>query len=75
MFGFEVYPEHQYSLTVLGLKKSYDKMFSTRQSANDYMYKLCAKFGLHVEEIWDDKHDKTYICSGRDVRFFIHRCY
>lgn len=47
-------------------------MFSSRQAANEYMYDLCSKFGLHIVKIWDDNHDKTYICDN-GVTFYIQR--
>lgn len=63
---------HAYSFATVGLKKHYDKMFSSRQAANEYMYDLCSKFGLHIVKIWDDHHDKTYICDN-GVTFYIQR--
>lgn len=72
MFGYE--PEHNYSLAVIGLSKHYDGIFGSRQAATEYMYKVCQKYGLRIEKIWDDKHDKTYICNN-GVTFYIQRAY
>lgn len=70
MLGFT--HAHGYSLAVTGLRSKYNKTFSTREAANAYMYKLCDKFGLKVEEIWNDNHDKTYLCN-KGVTFYIQR--
>jgi hypothetical protein len=69
------YFRHSYSLAVVGLKHGLfglNKVFYSRQEANEYMYKLCQKHGLKIEKIWDDNHDKTYHCN-KGVSFYIHR--
>jgi hypothetical protein len=38
------------------------------------MYKLCDKHGLQIEEVWNDNHDKTYICN-KGVTFYIQRSF
>ena len=63
---------HSYSCAVIGLSKRHNKMFPTREAANAYMYKLCKKYGLVIDEVWDDKHDKTYHCT-HGVTFYIQR--
>lgn len=63
---------HSYTLATTGLKKDVSRIFSSREEANKFMYKLCGKFGLHVEEVYDDHHDKTYKCNC-GVRFYINR--
>lgn len=63
---------HNYSFAVIGLGKCRSRVFPTRVAANEYMYKLCHKHGLAVEEVWDDNHDKTYICT-KGVTFYIQR--
>ena len=60
MFTLNCINPHNYSCTVIGLSKRHNKIFLTRQAANEYMYKLCYKYGLTVKEVWDDNHDKTY---------------
>ncbi len=66
---------HSYSFAVVGLKPGlfgFEKCFHSRQEANEYMYSLCAKYGLKIEKIWDDNHDKTYHCN-KGVSFYIQR--
>lgn len=63
---------HNYSCAVVGLGKSQCKVFPTREMANEHMRKLCAKYGLTIEEVWNDNHDKTYICT-KGVTFYIQR--
>lgn len=63
---------HRYSLASTGLVKNVDREFNSREQATETMYKICKKYGLCIEEIYDDKHDKTYICN-QGVRFYIHR--
>lgn len=63
---------NNYSLAVVGLNSKYNRGFVTRDAANNYMYKLCQKFGLKIEEIYNDKHDKTYRCN-QGVTFYIQR--
>jgi hypothetical protein len=36
------------------------------------MYKLCNKYNLNIEEVWNDNHDKTYLCN-KGVTFYIQR--
>lgn len=66
------YFTHNYSFAVTGLGKTVSKTFPSRYAANEYMYKMCQRHGLKIEEVWDDKHDKTYICN-KGVTFYIHR--
>ena len=68
------YFTHRYSFAATGLKRSYSRVFSTRDAALDYMYKICGKKGLHVEEVYDDRHYKTYRCNN-GVRFYINRAF
>ena len=63
--------EHYYTFACTGLKLP-TKEFSSRQLANEYMHKVCGKYGLQIKKVYDDKHDKTYICSD-NVRFYIQR--
>lgn len=62
----------RYTLASTGLGKNVDKVYYSREEAKAKMYKLCAKYSLTIQEIYDDKHDKTYICNN-GVRFYIHR--
>lgn len=72
MFIFENINSHNYSVAVVGLTKKHNKTFPTRSAANAYMYKLCEKYDLKIEEVWNDNHDKTYHCN-RGVTFYIQR--
>ena len=63
---------HQYTLASTGLGREVDKVYLSRDAATQKMYKLCAKYNLKIQEVYDDKHDKTYICNN-GVRFYIHR--
>jgi hypothetical protein len=48
MFTFD---SHNYSFAVVGLGKNQTKVFPSRDAANQYMYKLCDKHGLQIEEV------------------------
>lgn len=64
---------HQYTLASSGLgRKNLDKVYGNREIATQKMYSVCKKLGLQIVEVYDDKHDKTYICNN-GVRFYIHR--
>lgn len=69
MFG--IASGHTYSFAATGLGVG-DMVFSSRQEANRHMYDLCDKFGLRVSKVYDDKHDKTYVCDN-GVCFYIQR--
>lgn len=64
--------DHSYSVAVVGLPRRYNRVFLTRDAANDYMYKVCRKLGLAITEVWNDNHDKTYHCN-HGVTFYIQR--
>lgn len=64
---------HSYSLAVTGLKMK-NKVFSTREEANQMMYKIMAKYHLTLQKVFDDNHDKTYVCDN-GVRFYIQRAF
>ena len=72
MFEYNNTNEHTYSLAVIGLSKNYDRLFSSRQAANDYMYSICQKKGIQIKTVWDDHHDKTYICDN-GITYYIQR--
>lgn len=68
---FPLYSNHYYTFAATGLKiKSKD--FCTREAATKYMYKVCKKYGLRIENVWDDNHFKTYLCNN-GIRFYIQR--
>ena len=49
-----------------------DKIYCSRQEANEEMYKIIKKYNLRVLKVYEDNHDKTYVCDN-DVVFYIHR--
>lgn len=63
---------HQYTLVLLGAGKTVSKTFNSRDAANTAMYKLMGKHGLSLEKVYDDNHDKTYICN-KGAEFHINR--
>lgn len=63
---------HQYTLVLIGTGKRISKTFNSRNAANQAMYKLMGKYKLSLEKVYDDKHDKTYICN-KGAEFHINR--
>ena len=64
--------EHAYTFACQGLSKVKSKLFVSRQDANNYMYKICSKYGVTIKEVWHDHHDITFVGTN-GVKFFIHR--
>lgn len=62
---------HRYSLAATGVNFK-SKEFSTRREAESAMHKFMNKNGIRLNEIYDDKHYKTYCCEG-GVKFYINR--
>lgn len=62
---------HWYTLAATGIKFK-DKSFSSRNVAEENMYKFINKNHFKINKIYDDKHYKTYICDN-GVRFYINR--
>lgn len=65
--------KYLYTLASTGLDTNKVLTFITRNEAMDYMYKLCRRYDLVIEEIWNDNHDRTYNCND-GVSFYIQRC-
>ena len=63
--------EHRYSFAASGLKMK-DKIYCSRQEANEEMYRIIKKYNLRVLKVYEDNHDKTYVCDN-GVVFYIHR--
>ena len=63
---------HYYTLVLLGAKKNVSRLFKFRDAAITVMYELMGKLGLSIEKVYDDKHDKTYICNN-GAEFHINR--
>lgn len=70
MFGYS-FNSHTYSFAVSGLKYR-SKNFNSRECANELRYELESKYGLQLKEVYDDKHDKTYVYTN-GVKIYIHR--
>lgn len=72
MFDYFYQPRHTYSVVVTDSNHRYCRSFSSRENAKLKMYALCRKWGVQVVKVWDDNHDKTYICSDGS-QFHINR--
>lgn len=63
--------KHRYTLAATGIPfRSMD--FDSRQAAESAMYGMMDRRGLRALEVYDDKHDKTYVCAN-GIRFYITR--
>ena len=65
------FSNYRYSLAATGIYFK-DKEVNSTRAAEKQMHKFLKKNGLHVIEIWDDHHYKTYICD-HGVKFYISR--
>ena len=65
------YGKHRYSLAATGLKIRGGE-YTSRQQAEHDMHLLMKKNNLHIENVWDDGHFKTYLCNN-NVKFYINR--
>lgn len=71
--GLSIAGGHRYSLAATGIK-FHSREFSTRPEAVIAMRKYCSDHNLTIVDVWDDHHNKTYICGpDRKVRFYINR--
>lgn len=64
--------QHCYSLATSDGIHDFHRDYATREQAQKAMYKLCSKYGVRIVKVYDDKHDKTYICNTGE-RFHINR--
>lgn len=71
MYMLNTAGSHNYSLAATGVKFK-SRVFGSRSEANNVMYSFIGKKGLHIDKIYDDKHDKTY-CCGKDIKFYVSR--
>ena len=62
---------HRYTLASTGLKIKSGEFYS-RTAAEHTMHLMMKKYGLHIEDMYDDNHYKTYLCNN-GVRFYINR--
>ena len=63
--------KHRYTLSSTGMKTK-DYEFCSRQLAEQKMYEIIGKRGLHIVEVWDDHHFKTYLLDN-GAKFYINR--
>lgn len=63
---------HIYTFCLESPHKNVNERFTSRTLAVHRMYELCDKYQLHIKEVWDDHHYKTYICDDGS-KFFINR--
>lgn len=69
-----VFAKHTYVLDGVGVKKenSFKKVYFSRENAEKEMYRLMNKYSTRAVKVYDDKHDKTYICDN-GATFYITR--
>jgi hypothetical protein len=72
LFG-NMLAKRYYTFACDGIKVQ-EKDFGSRQEANKYMYRVMAKYGLKLVEVYNDKHHKTYVCNN-NIKFFIQRAW
>ena len=63
---------HEYTLVSEGLDRDFSKLFSSRNEANKFMHRIMKKERLTCVEVYDDKHDKTFIMNN-GAKFYIQR--
>ena len=64
--------EHRYVLAATGTRLS-PMEFGSRQCAEQAMYGIIGRKGLRIRKVYDDRHDKTYVCDDGITRFYITR--
>lgn len=62
---------HRYTLAATGTPFR-AMTFCSRPAAEEAMYEAIGRRGLSIREVYDDRHDKTYVCDG-GARFYITR--
>lgn len=64
---------HHYNMVMLKDGKCVcDKVYGTRDRAEDKMYHLMHKYDIVLSEAYKDKHDRTYKCTD-GYEFHINR--
>lgn len=71
MFGLFSFGSHFYTLSATGLNFR-TRRYNNREEAAQEMYNVMSKKSLDLQEVYDDRHNKTYVCSN-GVRFYINR--
>lgn len=65
--------EHHYNLVMIKDGCTIvDQSYASRYAASSAMYSLMQKYSLATLKVYDDKHDKTYICTN-GCEFHINR--
>ena len=69
-----VYAKHAYVLDGVGVQpeKCFKKVYFTRDNAEKEMYRLMKKHSLRTVKVYEDNHDKTYVCEN-GTTFYITR--
>ena len=68
-----LYAKHAYVLEGVGVHdKSFEKTYFNRDSAEKEMYRLMDKYATKAVEVFEDNHDKTYVCDN-GMTFYISR--
>jgi len=69
-----LYAKHTYSLEGVGVKRdrSFNRVYFTRENAEKEMYRLMKKYSTHAVKVYEDNHDKTYVCDN-GATFYICR--
>ena len=70
MFDFLI---HTYTFNATGIEVR-GRRCATREAATQAMYKYMGKQHITLGKIYDDKHNKTYVCD-HGIRFYIQRLY
>lgn len=71
MYDYLNWGKHRYTLAATGIKFRGGEYFS-RQIAEHDMHRFMGKHGLSIQEVYDDKHYKTYVCQD-GIKFYINR--
>ena len=69
-----LYAKHTYVLEGVGVKpeKCFKKIYFNRDVAEKEMYRLMDKYSTKAVEVYEDNHDKTYVCDN-GATFYISR--
>lgn len=68
-----LYAKHAYVLDGVGIQdKAFKKTYFTRDNAEKEMYRLMNKYSTKAVKVYEDNHDKTYVCAN-GMTFYISR--
>lgn len=68
-----VYSDKRYVLSASGIRMK-AQSFGNRRAATEAMYNFISRKHLVLQEVYDDKHYKTYICNN-NIRFYVQRMF